>query len=307
MSSAGVAPEGAQPTAQRDLSGVPLTPPAATSGLLEVFRRRYLLKLLVRREISARYDNSVLGLAWSYLMPLTRFCMYYFLFQVMIGRGGSMENFAVHLFAGMVIVNYFTETFNSGTRSIMGNKALVRKMSLPREMFPVAAMLVSLYHTLPQLGLLIVVGLLQGWTPDPVGMLAVALGFSLVAVLGTGLGLLFSALNVYFRDFGKLVQVLTMFTNFMVPMMYPYTLVKERFGEGIGHTLYLLNPLAEAVLLMQRGFWVGTTSDPDATIAEHLPGDLFLRGGLMLLAALVFLGVAQWAFSRLEAKIPERI
>jgi len=295
------------PAEHRDLSDVPLVAPSAHSGLLEVFRRRYLLKLLVRREISARYDNSVLGLAWSYLMPLTRFCMYFFLFQVMIGRGGGMENFAIHLFAGMVIVNYFTETFNSGTRSIRGNKALVAKMPLPREMFPVAAMLVSLYHTLPQLGLLLVASLVTGWTPDPLGLLAVAMGFLLVMLLGTGLGLLFSVLNVYFRDFGKLVQMLTMFTNFMVPMMYPYTLVKDRFGEGLGHTLYLLNPLAEAVLLMQRGFWVGTNTDPEATIVTHLPADLFLRGGLMIVAAAAFLVVAQWAFSKLETRIPERL
>ena len=95
---------------------LPLVPPSATSGLLEVFRRRYLLSLLVRREISARYSGSVLGMFWSYIQPAIKLAMYYFLFQLFIGRGANIENFAIHVFAALVIVHYFTETFQSGTR-----------------------------------------------------------------------------------------------------------------------------------------------------------------------------------------------
>ena len=57
----------------------PLAPPSADLGLVGVFRRRYLLKLLVQREISARYQGSVLGLAWSYVNPLSQFCIYFFI------------------------------------------------------------------------------------------------------------------------------------------------------------------------------------------------------------------------------------
>ena len=83
---------------REELEALPLAPPAAT-GLLEVFRRRYLLRLLVRSTIQARYQGTVLGWFWSYLQPAVRFCMFYFVFQVMIGRGAGMENFAIHLFA----------------------------------------------------------------------------------------------------------------------------------------------------------------------------------------------------------------
>ncbi len=100
---------------------MPLVPPAAT-GLGEVVRRRYLLRMLVRNTIQSRYQGTVLGWLWSYLQPAIRFCLFYFLFQVMVGRGGSMENFAVHLFAGMVIVHFFTETFNGGTQSLIQNR-----------------------------------------------------------------------------------------------------------------------------------------------------------------------------------------
>ena len=288
-----------------DLDALPLAPPAAT-GLKEVVRRRYLLGMLVRNTIKSRYQGTVLGWVWSYLQPAIRFCMFYFLFQVMIGRGSTMENFAIHLFAGMVIVHFFTETFNGGTQSLVQNRSLITKLPVPREMFPVARMLVAGWHTIPMLVILLVPCILLGWKPDLEGMAAALLGLGLTAALGLALGLLFSVGNVFMRDVGKIAQTLTQFVTFSVPMMYPYTLVHERFGDTIAN-YYLLNPMAEAVLLIQRGFWIGTTSDPDATAAEHMPDHLFTRGLIMLAASLVLLVLAQRIFARLEAKVPERL
>ena len=123
--------------------------------------------------------------------------------------------------------------------------------------------------------------------------LAAVLGFLIVLTWGTALALLFSAANVFARDFSNIVQTLTAFVHFSVPMIYPFTLVPERFGEDLVG-LYLANPLAEAVLLMQRGFWVGVTDDPQATMADHLPEHLWTRGLVHLGIALVVLVVA-WA------------
>ncbi|GAA1435434.1 ABC transporter permease [Mycobacterium cookii] len=289
-----------------ELEALPLAPPAAT-GLAEVVRRRYLLGMLVRNTIKSRYQGTVLGWVWSYLQPAIRFCMFYFLFQVMIGRGeGTIENFAIHLFAGMVIVHFFTETFNGGTQSLVQNRSLITKLPVPREMFPVARMLVAAWHTVPMLIILLIPCLFLGWRPDAVGMAAALLGFTLTAALGLALGLLFSVGNVFMRDIGKVAQTLTQFVTFSVPMMYPFTLVQERFGEPLA-SYYLLNPMAEAVLLIQRGFWTGTTSDPEATAAVHLPDHLFTRGLVMTGISLALLVLAQRVFSRLEARVPERL
>jgi ABC-2 type transport system permease protein len=134
---------------------------------------------------------------------------------------------------------------------------------------------------------------------------AALLGFSIVMVLGTALALLFSVANVYFRDFSNVVQTLTQFVTFSVPMIYPFSLVQDRFGDLARY--YLYNPMAEAVLLFQRAFWVGSAPDPAATAAEQLPDHLFRIGFYHLGAALVALVVAQLVFSRLEKKIPERL
>lgn len=283
----------------------PLAPPSATTGLFEVFRRRYLLRLLVRRELSARYQGSVLGMLWSYINPLSQFAIYYFVMGVLFNLHQDVQNFAIHMFCGIIIVGFFTECLGAGTRSVMRNKALVRKMAVPREMFPVASVLVSAYHVLPQIAILVVVCLLYGWTPDPAGLLAGVLAILIIVTLGMAVALMFSAANVFFRDVSNLVQIASHVVRFGVPMIYPYTMVATRFH---GHTeLYLVNPIANAVLLLQRAFWVGTTDDPDAIARTDLPDHLFTRGLLALLLSLVVLGIGQLVFSRLENKIPERL
>jgi ABC-2 type transport system permease protein len=294
-----------EPVRAHHVVEAPLSAPSASTGLFEVFRRRYLLRLLVRREISARYQGSFLGLLWSYVNPLTQFCIYYFVMGVLLNLHKQVPNFAIHMFCGIIIVHFFNETFNAGTRSIVRNKALVQKMALPREMFPVASMLVSAYHVLPQVVILVVVCLLTGWTPDPAGVVAMVLSLGIIATLGTAMALLFSAANVFFRDVSNVASILTNFVRFGVPMIYPFSIVNERFH---GHTeLYLANPLAEAVLLLQRAFWVGTTDNPRETASLHMPDYLFTRSVVALGVSMVVLAVGQLVFSRLENKIPERL
>jgi ABC-2 type transport system permease protein len=297
--SASVAPAG------RRRVDAPLRPPWSQQGLIEVFRHRYILTLLVRREIAARYQGSVLGLVWSYVNPLSQFLIYYFVMGILFGRAQRTEDFAIHVFCGLIVVHFFVETMNAGTRSIVRNKSLVQKMAVPREMFPVASMLVSLFHVAPQVLILLVATLIAGWEPDPVGLVYGVLGLLIAMILGTAMALMFSAANVFLRDISNAVSILSNFVRFGVPMMYPYALVAERFR---GHTdLYLLNPMTQAVLCFQRAFWVGATEDPAHTAAIDLPPDfLFLtvRALVISVAVLVF---AQSTFTRLERRIPERL
>ena len=283
----------------------PLESPSAHGGLLEVFRRRYLLRLLVRKEIQARYSGSFLGMLWSYIQPAVRFAMFFFVIGLILNLRAHTEWFGIHMFAGFVFVHYFTETFGAGTRSIMRNKAILKKMAMPREMFPVASMLVSAFHVIPGLVILVTACVAVGWRPDPAGLAAGLLGFGIVAVWGTALALVFSAANVFFRDFGNIVGTLTTFVTFSAPMIYPFSFVEERFGSLADY--YLLNPIAEAVLLAQRAFWVGATSDPEETIRTELPANLWELGFIHLGVALVSLVVAQLIFSRLENKFAERL
>jgi ABC-2 type transport system permease protein len=286
--------------------------PYGSGGLHDVAKRTYLLKLLVQKEIQARYNGSVLGLLWSYVMPLVRFTMYFFVLGIIIGLHRNVPNFAIHVFCGLVFVNFLTETFTSGTRSIVRNKAIVRKMAMPREMFPVASMIVSAVHGFPQLVILVVASIWLGWSPDATALGAGLLGFGILALFGTALALLFSALNVWFRDFGQFVSVLTIFTHWAVPMIYPYSKVSTSSLDPVWKQLYLANPLTEAVLLLQRCFWVPTCGDGAkaakwCTGPDAMPPDLFERGFVMLAVGIVFLLVCQKIFTRLEGKFAERL
>ncbi len=288
----------------------PLSPPWAQGGLIDVFRRRYLLRLLVDKEIQSRYQGSVLGLFWSYIQPLVRFLMYFLVIGLVLKLHEDIPNFAIHLFCGLVFVNYFTETFSSGTRSILRNKALVKKMALPREMFPVAAMIVSAIHAFPQLVILTVFSIIEGYTPSWGGVAAFALGFAVLALWGTGLAILFSAWNVYFRDFENVVSTLTIFTHWAVPMIYPWSKVGESSLPDWAKELYLADPLAEAVLLMQKAFWFPTCDDPAKVACEPshaFPDHLYTRGLVMAALGVVFLVIAQRVFARLEGKFAERL
>ena len=91
------------------------------------------------------------------------------------------------MFAAIVGVHLFVEAFQLGTRSLVSNKAILRKMAMPREMFPVASMLVSLFHVVPQVIILLVATTIAGWQPDPVGLVYGALGLLISMTLGTAL------------------------------------------------------------------------------------------------------------------------
>lgn len=287
----------------------PLRSPFGQGGLHDVFRRRYLLRLLVGKELQARYSGSILGLLWSYVMPLWRFMAYYFVVGIVLQLHDDIPNFPLHLFAGLVFVSFFTETFTAGTRSVVRNKALVRKMAMPREMFPISSMLVSGFHTIPQVVVLTAGALVYGWSPDAVELAGGLLGLMVLACFATGIALVFSACNVYFRDFAQVVSMLTIFTHWAVPMIYPLSRVTESAVGGTWvETLYLANPLTEAILLLQNAFWLPTCEGlENCTKADAMPDDLYTRGFVMLAVGLVFLVFCQWVFSRLESKFAERL
>ena len=307
-------------TSHTALADLPLVSPFESAGLIDVFKRRYLLKLLVQKEIQSRYQGSLLGVLWSYVQPLVRFCMYFFVIGLVFGLHKSVPNFAIHMFAALAGVHFFTETFSSGTRSIVRNKAIVRKMPMPREMFPVASVIVSAVNSFPQLLILFVGCIAVGWYPEWQGIGAGLLGFAVLTVLGTALALLFSAMNVFFKDFQNIVQTFQLFTHWIVPMIYPFEkLATSTLGHTVLYNLYLSNPLTVAVLLIQRCFWVPTippcpskytclpNGDPSQLGYPNMPHHLFGLGFLMLGISLVILVLCQRAFSRLEGKFAERL
>ncbi len=283
----------------------PLRPPGDVTGLFGVFKRRYLLKLLVQKELRVRYQASLLGFAWSYVKPLVRFMVYYLVIGTLLGLRDTVEDFPLHIFAGLIMVTSFSETLTAGTKSVIKNKSLVRKMNVPREMFPIASVLVTGYHAIPQYVVMLVACFFVGWSPDAYALACGVLAYAILVSFSVAIALSFSALCVYFRDFGNFVDTLGILVRWSVPMIYPFTLVAD-VAPAWAEQLYLLNPIAPAVLLNQEAFWIPALSDP-ASAQGDFPPHLMTRGLLTLAGCLVLIWVAQKVFSKLEYGFAERL
>ncbi|MBA2739910.1 MAG: ABC transporter permease [Nocardioidaceae bacterium] len=284
----------------------PLRPPGDTTGLFGVLRRRYLLKLLVQKELRVRYQASLLGLGWSYVKPLIRFLMYFLVIGVLLGLRDNVPLFALHIFTAMIMVSFFTETLNAGTKSVIKNKSLVRKMNVPREMFPVASTAVTAYHMGPQYVVLLIACIVLGWSPDPTAFAAALLGIAIMLTTSLAVALAFSALNVAFRDIGNFVETISMVVMWSVPQIYSWDFVVDKIGGSWLEQVYLANPVAVATLLNQRAFWIPSLG-PEVDTTGFMPEHLLLRGTVMLACCLALVWVAQRIFSSLEANFAEQL
>ena len=284
-----------------------LVSPAPRGGIIETIQQPYLLRLIVNRQLAQMYAASLLGLMWSYVQPAMRFAIYYLVMGFILHLHAGFPYFALHLFTGIVVVHYFGETWNGGTRSIWQNKGLVQKNRMPREVFPVAAMLVAAYHTLPQLLVLVLCCLIAGWHLTWTAVAAGVLGLLILITFSMALALFFSAVNVFARDFQNIVQTIMQFMHFLVPMMYPFSRVYAAHESyPILYQIYVANPVTQAVLLMQRLFWYPLVEHPNR-LPQEFPPDMFPRGLITLAICCVLLWLAQRFFSRVEGKFPERL
>lgn len=281
------------------LSGVALTAPGGRSGLIDVFRRRYLLSLLVRKEVQLRYRGSVLGWLWSYVKPLVQFVVFFVALGVFLGLNRAVEFYPIYLLAGITIVTFFNEAFANGTRSLVDNAALIKKIYLPREMFPLASVLVAAVNSLPQILVIIAIALFFGWAPSIVQIAALLLAIVIIALLATGLGLLFGSLNVTFRDAQSFVEIIVMMAIWASPVMYQWQMVRDQVPDW-AFVVYRLNPLTPAVELFHYGLWFPL----DPAGAEVLP-DLWAFAGVATVVALAVLIVGQLVFRRLEGRFAQ--
>lgn len=276
-----------------------LEEPGRSIGLLDVFRRRYLLSLIVRKEVQIRYRGSVLGWAWSYVKPLVQFVVFYVAIGVFLGMNARVAFFPIYLLAGITVVTFFNEAFSNGTRSLVDNAALIKKIYLPREMFPVASMMIAAVNTLPQIVVVLIIALFFGWAPSAFHIAAILVALIIVAVLATGLGLFFGAINVTFRDAQSFVEIIVMCAVWASPVMYQWEMVATAVPDWL-FVVYRLNPITSAVELFHYGIWYPL--DPGG--AELLP-DLITFAAIALLTSAALLVIGQSVFRRLEGRFAQ--
>jgi ABC-2 type transport system permease protein len=275
-----------------------------TSGFYELLQARTVLYALVKRELKSRYRGSIFGFAWALGKPLSLLMVFYFVVGEILGASRSIEYFALYIFISLMFWNLFAESVTSGTNSIVQNSGLIQKIAFPREILPIASVLISGVNTLIQLPVLLVGYLIFGIWPS-IDQIALAIPMLLILLLITlSLTLLLSALNVYVRDVQPLTELSTMLLMYASPIIYSWTFVHDKVLDSFGDLklfdLYLSNPLAVVITGLQDALWPGERKFSDGSDAEKLYSFFSPTIWVMLTLAVLALLGSYKIFLRLE-------
>lgn len=279
-------------------------PRGAVKGLVyavkAILGQRELLGLLVRREVKARYKDSSLGMVWSLLRPLTMLVIYYVAIGKFLGAERSIPEFAIFVFTGLTAWGLFSDIISSSTSSIITNAGLIKKVYLPREIFPLATVGSAGFNFIIQFAVLVAATLVLGQAPLHWDFFLVFLALAALLILAFSVGLMLSALNVYLRDIQHLVEVVLLVLFWASPIVYSYGFVNTAIGGGLLEEIYLANPLTVIVLAFQKGMWIAGSE-------QLWPAFLELRLVAISVGGLLLLWVAQRVFARLEGNFAQEL
>lgn len=285
----------------REVGGLrAFTPRGFAGSIRDILDHREMLGLLVKRDLKSKYKDSALGFLWSLARPLVQLLIYFIVLGQFIGAARGIPDFAIFIFSGLTAMGLFTEIAVGGTGSILANSGLVKKVYVPREIFPLASTGSALFNFSVQLVVLFIATLVALKPPLHVELLYAVPSLSLIVVYGLAFGLLFGALNVYLRDVQYLVEVGTMLLFWASPVVYAWSMVKDLVQNPVLLELYTNNPLTLAVIGFQRAFWVAGATQPQ-------PEDLLVRQMLALLIGLILLVLSHRVFLRVQGNFAQEL
>lgn len=271
--------------------------PRAVSPRASAFRSNVnLTRELAVTTFKLKYTGSVLGYAWSLVKPLLIFGMTYLVFAVFLLRGRTMpgENFPVELLLGIVVWTFFADATVSAVGAIVGNAHIVRKAYFPRWILVVASTLSATMTLGVNLVLMLAIGLPLGWFHIGLYTLVLPLLFVELYVLVAGIGLLISALFVFYRDLGHVWEIMLQLLFYASAIVFPFSLIHGTFRQ-----LIAFNPMAQIIEDMRR-----------ALVSTVVPWSSDLLGSLLVVpvaGVCVLLAVGFLVFHRLTPKFGEAL
>jgi ABC-type polysaccharide/polyol phosphate export permease len=274
-------------------------------GLSNLFRHRVLIQSLVMRELKARYRGSVGGYLWSFFNPLLLLAVYFVVFTTVFSppqaEFGDTQPYALFLFCGLLPWTWFASSLSDAANSLIAGGNLIKKLIFPAEVLPVVSVLANGVHYLLGLPVYLVFWLFF----KPEGLTLHALWLPLVIltqlVLSLGLGLIFAALAVHFRDIRDILANALTLWFFLTPIIYARQFLQERataddatwVPKAVAAVLDL-NPMTHVMDGYHRAIFEGALVP-----WKRLP--------VTLAVAVVILLVGYGLFDRLRDSFPEEV
>ena len=243
--------------------------------LAELWEYRDLLWILALRDVKVRYRQTVLGAAWAVLQPLLTMLVFSFFFGRLAGIPSDGVPYPLFSFCGLLPWQFFSNTLTQAGNSLVGSQNLISKVYFPRLAIPVSTLLTSLLDLGIQFTVLL---LLLAWhrtAPSP-AIVALPLFLLLLLCSALGAGLWLSALNVEYRDVRHAIPFLAQFWLFVTPVVYPSSLVGERWRWALG-----LNPMAGVVEGFRWALLPGAPLQGSLVAASVASSLLLLLTGLL--------------------------
>ncbi|ANN79918.1 ABC transporter permease [Bordetella flabilis] len=225
------------------MQAFPTTPRAMYTGFCI---NRALIMVLIKREVLGRYRGSIMGVLWSFFNPMCMLAVYTFVFAyVFKARWGTTEGsraeFALILFAGLIVFNFFAECVTRAPGLVLANANYVKRVIFPLEVLAWSNAGAALFHAGVSL-LVWIIFYCIGWGIPHWTIVLLPVVVLPLGMISMGFSWFLASLGVYLRDVSQIMGLVTTILMFMSPIFYPSTALPERF-----RSVFLLNPLTPAV------------------------------------------------------------
>ena len=237
----------------------------------------FLFQQLVNRDFQQKYKRTVLGMAWSVLSPLCQLLVMMVVFKNLFGR--SVNHYVIYMFAGNIIWSYFNESTTQGMSSLMNNSAVISKINVPKYLFLLSQNVSALINFSLTIGIFFMFCLVDHIDFTP-AMFMLPYSVCCLVIMNVGIGMVLSALFVFFRDIQYLYRIFLTILNYLCAIFYTL----DHFSPQM-QRLFLLNPVYANILYRRIIVLEGKIP----SLQYHV---------LLLFYALLFLGIGAFFYKK---------
>lgn len=242
----------------------------------KIQKYQFLFSELVKRDFKQKYKRTSLGMLWSILSPLLNLLVMRMVFTVFFAK--DMEHYTTYLFSGLLVFNYFSESTKGGMSSLMANAKIFTKVNVPKYLFLLSKNVSALINFGLTLGIYFLFCLIDGVSFGP-HMLTLVFPVICMVLFNIGVGMVLSALFVFFRDIQYLYDVFMTLLRYLSAIFYTV----DRFGNY--QNLFLLNPVYAYI----RYFRLVVLEQTIPSLSYHL---------LCMFYAAIMLGIGCWFYKK---------